>query len=597
MPHNRQHAFTGNTDHDFTGLISSLGVKLSSSGTFLQTGNFLELSGGTVTGTTTFTNGSVGIGTTNPDATAIVDITSTTKGFLIPRITNTQRDAISSAATGLMIYSTTDSVFEFWNGSSWISVATPASVWSIIGNSGTTPGTNFIGTTDSAAIYFKQNNILAGQIDFANQNYGFGDQGGVAFTNGVGIENSWLGYRALKSMTTGAGNVAIGQFALTVATTIDNSVAIGAGALASCTTGNHNTAVGAGALTINSTGHENSALGLNALAHNTVGSTNTGVGLQAGGANTTGSDNTYLGALAGYQITVGSQNTALGANSLGNVNTSNCTAVGWYALGNPHAGLGQFNNAFGYQALYVQGTGAHNSAFGTQSLFANNSGANNTAIGDFAGQSNVSGSNNTFLGYSADVVSGALSNSTAIGAFAQAGASNVLILGGITGVNGGTSVNVGIGTTTPNATLEITSPAAIEAQRIDTTATNTTNNSMEQVFQADVLTTGATQTNIQTFAVPSATTFAINTMVVARRTGGSAGTAEDGGRFEIKAVFKNVAGVATQIGTTTTVADSDQLSWNAAFVLSSGNVSVAVTGATNNNISWVVTSRIYKISS
>ena len=69
---------------------------------------------------TAITYAQVGIGTTTPDASSALDITSTTKGLLIPRMTETQRDAISSPATGLMIYQTDGTVgFYYYNGSSW----------------------------------------------------------------------------------------------------------------------------------------------------------------------------------------------------------------------------------------------------------------------------------------------------------------------------------------------------------------------------------------------------------------------------------------------------------------------------------------------
>jgi hypothetical protein len=56
----------------------------------------------------------VGIGTTSPTSTAILDVTSTTKGFLPPRMTTTQRDAISSPAAGLVIYNTTTSKLQVY---------------------------------------------------------------------------------------------------------------------------------------------------------------------------------------------------------------------------------------------------------------------------------------------------------------------------------------------------------------------------------------------------------------------------------------------------------------------------------------------------
>lgn len=63
-------------------------------------------------------NAQVGIGTTNPEASSILDIQSTNRGFLLPRLTTTQRDAISLPATGLLIYNTSTSVFNFYN-SGW----------------------------------------------------------------------------------------------------------------------------------------------------------------------------------------------------------------------------------------------------------------------------------------------------------------------------------------------------------------------------------------------------------------------------------------------------------------------------------------------
>lgn len=65
---------------------------------------------------------SVGINSPTPDASSVVDIVSTTKGFLLPRMTTTQRDAITSPATGLTIYNTTTNHEERYNGTMWTSV-------------------------------------------------------------------------------------------------------------------------------------------------------------------------------------------------------------------------------------------------------------------------------------------------------------------------------------------------------------------------------------------------------------------------------------------------------------------------------------------
>ena len=70
---------------------------------------------------TATTYAQVGIGTTNPDTSAALDIASTTSGILIPRLTENQRNAITNPASGLMIYQTDQtSGFYFYNGNAWI---------------------------------------------------------------------------------------------------------------------------------------------------------------------------------------------------------------------------------------------------------------------------------------------------------------------------------------------------------------------------------------------------------------------------------------------------------------------------------------------
>ena len=63
----------------------------------------------------------VGIGTTTPAASAQLDVTSTTKGFLPPRMDSTARNAIASPAAGLTIYNTTIKAFQVYNGTAWYS--------------------------------------------------------------------------------------------------------------------------------------------------------------------------------------------------------------------------------------------------------------------------------------------------------------------------------------------------------------------------------------------------------------------------------------------------------------------------------------------
>jgi uncharacterized protein (TIGR02145 family) len=68
----------------------------------------------------------VGIGTTSPDASAQLDVSSTTKGFLPPRMTTTQRDAIPTPANGLVIFNTTTNSIQLKISSGWVPLTTPA---------------------------------------------------------------------------------------------------------------------------------------------------------------------------------------------------------------------------------------------------------------------------------------------------------------------------------------------------------------------------------------------------------------------------------------------------------------------------------------
>lgn len=65
--------------------------------------------------------GGVGINTTGsaPDSSAILDVSSTTKGTLITRMTTSERDAILNPAIGLLIFNTTTNCINMWQGSSW----------------------------------------------------------------------------------------------------------------------------------------------------------------------------------------------------------------------------------------------------------------------------------------------------------------------------------------------------------------------------------------------------------------------------------------------------------------------------------------------
>jgi hypothetical protein len=128
--------------------------------------------------------------------------------------------------------------------------------------------------------------------------------------------------------------------------------------------------------------------------------------------------------------------------------TSQSTLMGYAA-----SAAGNNNTMMGFYAGNGN-TGTDNTVLGTNALRNADTATYSTAVGESAG-GNHGGSYNTFVGYNA-IMPGTYTNATAIGAQAYVGASNSLVLGSISGVNGATtSVNVGIGTSTPSSTLQV----------------------------------------------------------------------------------------------------------------------------------------------
>ena len=72
--------------------------------------------------TAVFAQQNVGIGTLTPDASSILELKTTDKGFLVPRVTQQQRQAIANPAQGLLVYDLTDNCFFYYNGTSWLSL-------------------------------------------------------------------------------------------------------------------------------------------------------------------------------------------------------------------------------------------------------------------------------------------------------------------------------------------------------------------------------------------------------------------------------------------------------------------------------------------
>ncbi|MCS7075004.1 MAG: hypothetical protein NZ108_11100, partial [Bacteroidia bacterium] len=251
----------------------------------------------------------VGIGTGSPDPSALLELNSTSHGLLLPRMTEAQRNAISSPATGLIIYQTDMSpgIYMF-DGTIWRELATgPLTGWSTTGNAMTNPLVNFIGTTDAQPLKFRVNNLPAGEL---SNNTGFGIE--VLSNISSGTENSAFGAYSLYNNTSGNYNVAIGDSALFMNRTANYNTAVGYVALTKNITGFSNTAIGAGAMYQNTSGIANTAIGRSSLHENTTGRFNTAIGTLSLAENTTGLNNTAIGSWSLYRNTTGSNNTAIG---------------------------------------------------------------------------------------------------------------------------------------------------------------------------------------------------------------------------------------------------------------------------------------------
>lgn len=144
----------------------------------------------------------VGIGTITPSNSAALDVTSSSTGVLIPRMTLAQKNAIVSPATGLLIYQN-DGISGFWyfNGTVWTTFSDTS--WLTSGNSGTTPASNYLGTSDSKELIVKTNNTEALRVN-TNSNVGIGTSSSP--TTKLFINNS-AGAIRIEDGTQGAGNL------------------------------------------------------------------------------------------------------------------------------------------------------------------------------------------------------------------------------------------------------------------------------------------------------------------------------------------------------------------------------------------------------
>jgi trimeric autotransporter adhesin len=250
----------------------------------------------------------------NPTATnanALLELETTNKGLLLPRVALTSTSSaapLSAHVRGMTVFNivtigdVTPGIY-YSDGTAWVKSSTFAAstLWGTSGNIGTNTAANFIGTTDNTDLLFKRNNVKAALLSLSNTFFGVNSL--VATTgnynvavgthsnrdNLTGSENVSVGYNTLATNVAGRYMVAIGHQSQARANITPTIIAVG------------NTSVGAfsmyGAfdMPMNNTGVENTAIGEFAMYNASSGSKNTVLGRNAGFALTTGSNNTVIG--------------------------------------------------------------------------------------------------------------------------------------------------------------------------------------------------------------------------------------------------------------------------------------------------------------
>ena len=264
----------------------------------------------------TTTYGQVGINTDTPDGSAALDVTSTDKGVLIPRMSSAQRELIASPAVGLLVFDLDTESFWFRETGGWIELI--SGIASALSDEDEDTKVEVEALPDEDAIRFS----LAG-------------------SEGLIIEKNNNGITQLNLPNNGS-NVLLGNLAgQSTSGTNGRNIYIGNLTGFSNTTGATNVAVGNGAGRSNTTGNSNVYLGGSAGSGN-MGSTNVMIGKQAGFSNENGNGNVFIGNLTGSNSD-GSRNIFIGSDVGSNATGDNQLHIHNESTLNPLI-YGEFDN-------------------------------------------------------------------------------------------------------------------------------------------------------------------------------------------------------------------------------------------------------------
>lgn len=336
----------------------------------------------------------IGVNNPSPDASSILDLTSTSRGFLLPRMNSAQRAGIAAPATSLLVFDVTLGRFMFYNGSSWNGLLVNGSSWETIGNTGTTPGTNFLGTIDKKDVVFKSFNTEVMRID-TNLAVGIGQTAPdiksilhvTSTTKGVLLPRMNSAQRTTL-IANGSATDAVRDGMLVYDTNLKNFLSWNAVAQQWDTVLTKNNGSGLYWALLGNSG-TNPATNFVGTIDSTdlVFRTNNrerfrikANGLFYTGNQGPGASNIYMGGLAGQLTTTGSNNAGFGLQALQN----NLTGTG--------------NSALGSFALLNNTSGSENTAVGIESLRGNTTGYGNTSVGERSGYNNTTAYGNTSIG-------------------------------------------------------------------------------------------------------------------------------------------------------------------------------------------------------
>ncbi len=337
---------------------------------------------------------------TTASASAMLDVKSTTKGMLVPRMTAVQKNAISSPATGLLVYQTDSTAgFFYYNGSTWQPIsASVASQWTTSGTNIYNNNTGNVGigvTAPLAGLHANEKNILfTGRFDPTH--------GGVitpAPISGEGGRMMWYSssdaFRAGYAIGTEWDSDSIGYFSAGLGEGVKASgyasVATGARTTASGSTatamGNNTRASGNMATAM---GHNAAASGQTSMATGeetkASGDYSTAMGTQtrASGFSSTALGDSTL-ASGTRSTAMGWRTVASGTNSTAMGTSSSATANNAFAVGSSATASGSTSRSMG---VGTTASGNNATAIGVSSTA---SGEYSTAIGNFTSTNNKSG--------------------------------------------------------------------------------------------------------------------------------------------------------------------------------------------------------------